>query len=172
MNYSTLLSASAALLTAAYASTPLVVPDAIQSATNESLATTVGARGVQVYECRTRKDGGGHEWVFVAPEAVLLDAQGKTIGTHGAGPHWRSSDGSRIVGKVRERADAPVPGAIPWLLLATQSTGPQGAFSKVSSIQRVNTAGGVAPADGCSRETAGRSARVGYRADYYFFTVR
>jgi hypothetical protein len=31
---------------------------------------------------------------------------------------------------VKERADAPVADAIPWLLLAAKSIGPQGAFSK------------------------------------------
>src|SRR5512139_2706161 len=124
MNYSTLLGASAALLTAACASAPLVVPDALQPASNETLATTVGTRGVQVYECSVRKDGGGHEWAFVAPEADLLDAQGKTIGRHGAGPYWQAADGSRVVGSVKARADAPASGAIPWLLLSTKSSGP------------------------------------------------
>ena len=124
MNYSTFLSASAALLTAACASTPLVVPDALRPATNESLATTVGARGVQIYECRARKDGGGHEWAFVAPDADLLDAQGKTIGRHGAGPYWQATDGSRVVGTVKARAEAPESGSIPWLLLTTKSSGP------------------------------------------------
>ncbi|MBS1133037.1 MAG: hypothetical protein H6R02_178 [Burkholderiaceae bacterium] len=172
MNYSTFLSASAALLTAACASTPLVVPDALRPATNESLVTTVGARGVQVYECRARKDGGGHEWAFVAPDADLLDAQGKAIGRHGAGPYWQSADGSRVVGTVRARADAPASGSIPWLLLTTKSSGPVGAFSNVTSIQRVNTAGGVAPATPCTAQLTGTPARVPYTADYRLFTAR
>ena len=82
MNYSTLLTAGAALLTAACASTPLVVPDTLRPATSETLATTVGARGVQIYECRARKDG-GYEWAFVAPDADLLDAQGKVLAGFG-----------------------------------------------------------------------------------------
>ena len=61
---------------------------------------------------------------------------------------------------------------IPWLLLSARSTGPEGSFSKISSIQRVNTAGGVAPAGGCTRATAGKPVRVDYTADYYFFTAR
>ena len=97
MNYSSLLPAGAALLTAACASTPLVVPDTLRPATSETLATTVGARGVQIYECRARKDG-GVEWAFVAPDADLLDAQGTAIGRHGAGPYWQAADGSRVVG--------------------------------------------------------------------------
>lgn len=171
MNYSTLLTAGAALLTAACASTPLVVPDTLRPATTESLVTTVGARGVQIYECRVRKDG-GYEWAFVAPDADLLDAQGKAIGRHGAGPYWQSADGSRVVGTVKARADAPAPGAIPWLLLSTKSSGPAGAFSNVTSIQRVNTVGGVAPATPCAAQFAGTPARVPYTADYRLFTAR
>jgi hypothetical protein len=73
---------------------------------------------------------------------------------------------------VKARADAPVAGAVAWLLLATRADGPDGAFSKVTSIQRVNTAGGVAPATGCSPQTAGTTARIDYTADYHFFVAR
>jgi hypothetical protein len=172
MNYSTLLTAGAALLTAACASSPLVVPDALRPATTETLGTTVGARGVQIYECRARKDSDGYEWAFVAPDADLLDAHGKPIGHHGAGPYWQSADGSRVVGTVQARADAPQSSAIPWLLLSTKSSGPAGAFSNVTSIQRVNTVGGVAPATPCTAQFAGTPARVPYTADYRLFTAR
>jgi len=61
----------------------------------------VAARGVQIYECRVRKDAGaGYEWAFVAPEAELFDAKGNAIGRHGAGPTWQATDGSRIVGTL------------------------------------------------------------------------
>ncbi len=88
---------------------------------------------------------------------------------HGAGPHWQAADGSRIVGKVVQRADAPTPSAIAWLLLATQSAGPNGSFSDITSIQRVNTVGGIAPANGCGPATAGTSVRIDYTADYHFY---
>jgi hypothetical protein len=107
--------------------------------------------------------------VFVAPEAELFDRAGKKIGTHYAGPHWESADGSRIVGAVKQRADAPGAGNIPWLLLGTKSVGSEGAFSKVTSIQRVATVGGTAPAAGCSAPDV---ARVAYTADYYFFSSK
>ena len=139
------------------------VPDKLKPA-NESLSMIVPAKGDQIYECREAK------WVFVAPEADLFDGAGKKIGKHYAGPHWEAADGSRIVGAVKERADAPAAGAIPWLLLSAKSVGPEGAFSKVTSIQRVATKGGVAPAGNCSQ--AGAKARVPYTADYYFFTAR
>ena len=149
------------------------VPDKLQPGANESLAMIVAAKGVQIYECRARRDsGGGYEWAFVAPEADLFDARGNRIGRHYAGPHWESTDGSKIVGTLKERADAPVPDAIPWLLLAAKSVGSEGSFSKVTSVQRVKTVGGVAPKAGCSQAAVGTTARIDYTADYYFFTTK
>ena len=137
------------------------VPDSIKAGANESLALVAPAKGVQIYECRDAK------WAFVAPDADLFDRAGKKIGTHYAGPHWEAADGSKVVAAVKSRADAPGAGNIPWLLLGARSVGPQGELSKVTSIQRVATVGGVAPAGGCQ---TGAQARVPYTADYYFFT--
>ncbi|MBL8525209.1 MAG: DUF3455 domain-containing protein, partial [Betaproteobacteria bacterium] len=132
----------------------------------------VPAKGVQIYECRARKDKSGHEWVFMAPEADLYDTKGNLIGRHGAGPHWEAIDGSRVKAVVKSRADAPEAGNIPWLLLAATQDGPEaGLFSKTTSIQRVNTVGGVAPANSCAGSNVGQQARVHYRADYYFFSA-
>ena len=146
------------------------VPDKLRPGASESLAMIVPAKGVQIYECRAKKDQAGtYEWAFVAPEADLSDTSGKRIGRHYAGPHWEAADGSKVLGTAKERADAPVADAIPWLLLSAKSVGPEGSFSKVTSVQRVNTAGGVAPTAGCSSATVGKPARINYTADYYFF---
>jgi hypothetical protein len=144
------------------------VPDSLKPGAGESLALVVPAKGVQIYECRQRKEDGSLTWAFVAPEAELFDRAGKKIGRHYAGPHWEAADGSKVVGAVKGRADAPQAGDIPWLLLGTKSVGQPGAFSAVTSIQRVATAGGAAPAGGCSQP--GAQARVPYSADYYFFS--
>ena len=140
------------------------VPESLNPGGNETLAMVVPAKGVQIYQCRDAK------WAFVAPEADLFDTNGKLIGRHYAGPSWEAADGSRVVAAVKSRADAPRAGDIPWLLLSAKSVGGEGAFSRVTSIQRVSTAGGVAPAGGCAN--AGDKARVPYTADYYFFTPK
>ncbi len=152
-----------AFLLTGCAGSPVQVPGELRPGANESLALIAPAKGVQIYECR------GGKWVFVAPEAQLSDASGKSIGRHYAGPYWESLDGSKVVGAVKARADAPASGAIPWLLLSAKSVASEGAFSKVTSIQRVATEGGVAPAGGCSQ--AGIQARVPYAARYYFFSA-
>ena len=149
------------------------VPDKLRPGTNESLAMIVPAKGVQIYECRARKDQAGeYEWAFVAPEADLFDAGGNGIGRHYAGPHWESNDGSKVLGTVKERADAPAADAIPWLLLSVKSVGPEGSFGKVTSIQRVSAVDGAAPKAGCSQATVGTAARINYAADYYFFATK
>ncbi len=176
--YRTFIAFSLSLLVAACAGpqkpAPTVnVPDKLKPRASESLAMIVPAKGVQIYECRVKKDqAGAYEWAFVAPEADLFDATGKKIGRHYAGPHWESTDGSKIVGTLNERADAPLANAIPWLLLNAKSVGPEGSFSKITSIQRVNTVGGVAPREVCSQAVVGTPARINYTADYYFFTTR
>ena len=148
------------------------VPDNLKPGANEALTTIVSAKGMQIYECRATKDRAGeYEWAFVAPEADLFDARGNRAGRHYAGPHWESTDGSKILGTVKERAAAPAADAIPWLLLTAKSVGPEGSFSKVTSVQRVNTVGGVAPKAGCSQASVGTPVRIKYTADYYFFTA-
>jgi len=153
--------------------TPTVqVPDKIKGAADESLALIVAAKGVQIYECRASRDAGTADWVLVAPEADLFDTSGKKIGKHYAGPRWESFDGSTIAGTLKERVDAPQADAIFWALLAAKSVGPEGSFSKVTSVQRVSTVGGVAPKIGCSSASVGQVARMPYTADYYFLATR
>jgi hypothetical protein len=137
----------------------------------QHLAERVAARGVQIYECRAMPNAvGGAHWAFVAPEADLLDARGAVTGKHYAGPHWESLDGSKIVGAVKARADAPRQDAIPWLLLSAKSVGGQGRFAGVTSVQRIHTVGGMAPSKSCDGGTLGAIERVPYSADYLLFS--
>jgi hypothetical protein len=127
---------------------------------------TLDAHGVQVYECRA-KDGAA-AWSLLGPEATLVDEHGAPAGRHYAGPTWEARDGSKVVGEVEASVEPP-DGAIAWLLLATHPAGPKGAFSRVTSIQRVATSGGAAPSAGCGPATLGRQARVPYRAQYVLY---
>ena len=149
------------------------VPENLKPAANESLAMIVPARGAQIYECRASKDRAGeYDWAFIAPEAELFDASGtKKIGRHFAGPHWEAADGSVVQGVTKARADAPDANAIPWLLLTAKSVGKEGSFSRVTSVQRIHTVGGVAP-KGCFEAEAGMRLRIGYSADYVFYAPK
>jgi len=168
-------SVSAAVLAACNTTPPIEVPTAIRAPVGQYLATVANAKGVQIYECRN--DKGQDAWVFVAPEATLFNTHGTQIGSHGlepkgAGPFWQATDGSRVVGAVKGRAEAPEGGTIPWLLLSTTAEGPQGTFSTTKSVQRVNTVGGLPPTGGCASATYGQHLRVPYTATYRFFVER
>src|SRR6266480_3657179 len=149
------------------------VPDSLRVPASQTLSLETHAAGVQIYDCKPGKDDPAHfEWVFRAPEADLFDAAGKKIGKHYAGPTWESNDGSKAVGEVKARDDGPDPNAIPWLLMSAKSTEGNGIFGKTQSVQRLNTVGGKAPADGCSQAQVGKEARIPYRATYNFYVAR
>lgn len=94
-------------------------------------------------------------------------------GTHGAGPFWMALDGGKVNGSVQSQAATSSTAAIPWLLLATQSTGGTGRRATVTHVQRINTVGGTAPAMGCaSAADAGQQGKAGYTADYVFYVKR
>jgi hypothetical protein len=144
------------------------VPEAIKTPEGQVLSMELLATGVQIYEC-AQAQAYGFEWKFKAPEATLVDRKGQPMGSHYGGPTWEAPDGSKVVGEVRARANATESGAIPYLLLAAKSNSGAGAFSRVKSIQRLETAGGVAPSEPCTAQDLARVARVPYTATYYFY---
>jgi Protein of unknown function (DUF3455) len=106
---------------------PPSVPAALAAPSGTMLAKRVHAEGVQIYTC-TRPIGGGataaYTWALTAPDAKLYDTSCTLVGTHGAGPSWRSeADGSTVVGAAVASVDAPDKHtAIPWLLLKRSPT--------------------------------------------------
>jgi hypothetical protein len=151
---------------------PASIPDAIKAPATDKLVHTYSAKGVQIYECRAKKDDPTQfEWVLKAPEAELFDASGKKVGKHYGGPTWESLDGSKVVGEVKGRFDSP-DGSIPWLLLAAKTKEGNGVFGKVTGIQRISTEGGKAPAGGCDAAHSGQELRVNYSATYLFYVAR
>jgi hypothetical protein len=146
------------------------VPDAIRAPEGEVLVGKAAAKGSQVYECQAG-DAGAYAWKLVGPEAELADESGKPIGKHYAGPTWEATDGSKVVAEVKARADAPGGQSIPWLLLKAKSTSGTGVYSRVTSVQRVDTFGGMAPSTGCEAQHAGARESAPYRATYYFYST-
>ncbi|WP_280154781.1 DUF3455 domain-containing protein [Piscinibacter sp. XHJ-5] len=146
-------------------------PAALRPPAGETMALELHARGVQIYECAAAKDAQRFEWSLKGPEAALFYRGGRSAGIHYAGPSWQALDGSTVVAQVAAREDSPDPSAIPWLLLRTVSTRGEGVFSRVLSIQRVDTVGGRPPAEPCTPEQAGRVAPVAYSATYNFFVA-
>lgn len=149
------------------------VPDSLKVPQTEMLSFTANAKGVQIYECRARKDDATqYEWVLKAPEADLFDARGEKIGRHYGGPTWEANDASKVVGELKGRVPSPDPNGIPWLLLAGKTHEGKGIFSGVSSIQRLATVGGKVPAGECDASSVGKELRVPYTAVYYFYVPK
>ena len=150
------------------------VPESLRAPAGQELVLELPARGVQVYECvSTSETEPRFEWKFKRPEAELMDRAGRPMGTHYGGPTWEATDGSTVVAEVRARANAADPrSAIPHLLLNAKSNTGKGIFAAVRSIQRLDTEGGVAPAEPCTAREVTRVARVPYTATYYFYVER
>jgi hypothetical protein len=170
MRRSALFLGTLAVLAACAGSQPLAAPDVppgLRPPAGQVLYLEALATGVQIYECSRKGDS--YEWAFRAPEAALADRSGRSLGKHYAGPTWESADGSAVVGEVAARDPGPAPSAIPWLLLAAKSNSGSGTFSTARSIQRVATAGGIAPTAPCTGANLKEVARVPYTATYYFY---
>lgn len=146
-----------------FAQTASDIPENLNPPAGDKLAMKVHASGSQIYGCD------GTQWTLTAPDAKLFDDAGKQVGSHFAGPTWQSSDGSRVVGKAVANATVDAQ-SIPWLLVSAVDHSGQGVMAGVSSIQRVHTHGGKAPASGCDAAHKGEKTSVAYTADYYFYT--
>jgi hypothetical protein len=151
--------------------------------------------GTQNYVCTTSATSvSGFAFSLFTPEATLFNKEGKQLITHFFSPNsdptlkppeagtirvtWEDSrDSSRVWAKLLEQSldeRFVQKDAVAWLKLQTVGvdvgTTGQGRLTKVTFIQRLNTAGGLAPASGCSTfEDLGRRAFVPYSADYFFY---
>jgi Protein of unknown function (DUF3455) len=157
-----LLAVSSIAVTMAPGSASAQVPGAI-AAPGETVVATWHAQGAQVYECKAAADG-KLAWAFREPIATLL-LDGKTVGRHYAGPNWEHTDGSAVVAKVAANAPGKSAGDIPWLKLEVTAQRGNGVLTGVTTIQRINTQGGV-HAGACDKAGAFHSAP--YATDYVF----
>ena len=162
MRFHNRFGAIAAALAAMSAPASADVPTAI-GAPGERAVVTLHAQGAQVYECRTGQDG-NLAWTFREPIASLF-LDGKTVGRHYTGPNWEHMDSSMVVAKVSGNAPGATPKDIPWLRLTVSAQHGQGLLSGVTTIQRINTVGGMMSGR-C--DTAGALYSAPYATDYVF----
>jgi len=151
--------------------------------------------GTQNYVCATSTTSlTGFAFSLFTPQATLLDDAGDQLITHffspNTDPHvqppefgtirvtWEDSrDTSRVWAfLVKQSLDEKFvrKDAVAWLLLKESGVapGPTGGdrLTKTTFIQRINTAGGLAPTTGCSTfGDVGSRAFVPYSADYIFY---
>ena len=150
------------LLTSAAIANHKPLPAAI-AAPGEKVVLKLHAVGFQYYDCKPGADG-KLAWTFNSPQATLTIGD-KITGYHTAGPSWELSDGSSITAKAVGNAPGAGPNDIPWLKLKVSSHKGSGQLSGVTTVQRINTAGGVLKG-ACDNEKLGRG--MPYSADYVF----
>jgi hypothetical protein len=164
-----------ALLTAAiavlsFSTAAQQIPQQLQPSANEQLLFQVHGKGDQIYVCQ--EGATQFVWGLKAPDAQLFDKDGKLFGKHFAGPSWEANDGSRVTGKAVANVPSPDADSIPWLLVDIMSHDGSGVLSRATTIRRLNTKGGKAPASGCDSVHAGQEVRVPYSADYLFYAPK
>lgn len=166
--------------------TPPSVPTAIEVPAGNRVFRVGHAVGTQDYVCVP--SDGGVKFVLFTPRATLLNDDQSQIATHYFSPNpseagtvratWQdSADTSTVWGQARQTSSDPsfvAADAIAWVLLqgvgAQDGAAGEGAFSRTSYIQRLNTSGGLAPPTGCSSASdIGQQAFVPYTADYFFY---
>jgi len=168
------------------------VPTNLQVPVGNSVYRVGHAVGTQDYIClpclTTACTASGFIWTFFGPQATLFDDDDEQIITHFLSPNpdeggtpratWQDSRDTSAVWAFAPSANQfVVPGAIPWLRLQVVGTqsGPTGGdrLTATTFIQRLETAGGIAPTTGCSAAAAvGKTALVSYEADYFFYRAR
>ncbi len=177
---------TAAALTPPPVPPDLVVPDGYRAYLSGH------AIGTQNYVCTTYPSGPTGPvlgWVLYGPQATLFNDDGAQVMTHFLSPNPQEGGTprptwlhSRDTSAVWARAARPPstdpayvdPDAIPWLLLeyVGAEAGPKRGtrVAHTRYLHRVNTAGGKAPATGCSEEAdIGKKSLVPYEADYFFY---
>ncbi|MBI2768916.1 MAG: DUF3455 domain-containing protein [Burkholderiales bacterium] len=169
---------SALALIGACASSPMMMKPYDQSglpagvmvpAGNKVAMETVGMGDI-TYECRAKAGAAGQfEWVFVGPDAKLMDRSGTQVGKYYGPPAtWENMDGSKVT--ATQVAVAPGgDGNIPFQLVKANPAMGTGMMTGTTYIQRVVTRGGVAPAMACAAGNMGAKQVVKYQADYIFY---
>ena len=116
------------------------LPDAVKVPTGNAVSMEAAASSNIPYQCRAKKDlPGQNEWVFVGPEAGLVDRSDKSVGKYYGPPAtWDSNDGSKVPGAQVAVAPSGA-GHIPLQLVKANPAMGIGAMQGVAYIQRVAT---------------------------------
>src|SRR5437762_1324735 len=175
--------------------TPPPVPDLLKVDDGNEVFLVGHGVGTQNYVCvPSATTVSGFAFSLFTPEATLFNDEGKQLITHFFSPNsdpsvkppeagtirvtWEDSrDSSRVWAMLLQQSTDEKfvrKDAVAWLKLQTVGVdaGPTGGsrLTKTTFIQRLNTAGGLAPATGCSTfEDLGRKVFVPYSADYFFY---
>lgn len=151
------------------------IPQILQVPDGNRLVLQTFAKGVQIYQVkRSATDANAFSWVNIAPLATLYTRPDFTnpVINHFAGPSWQFTkgleQGEKVVGAKLQGITQDAT-AVQWLLLkAVDSLSTPD--NKISYIQRICTAGGIAPANGADEAHLGALDSIPYTASYLFYS--
>jgi len=165
---------------------PLPVPPNLEVPAGNQAFLEGHAVGTQNYICLP--SGASFAWTLFGPQATLFNDYDRQIITHFLSPNpdengtaratWQHSwDTSTVWAMAIASSSDPdfvASEAIPWLLLQIVGAepGPTGGarLTRTTFIQRLHTAGGIAPSSGCAQSSdVGQRTFVPYTADYVFY---
>ena len=147
------------------------LPAAVQVPAGNKVALELVGTGDVYYVCNPVGEATGkYAWVFVRPEAKLLDRSGKQVGRYFGPPAtWDYWAGSRVTGAQVATAPSGDANLPLQLVKADAATGSAGTFTGTTYIQRVNIQGGAMPTTVCDWINMRQSVAVKYQADYIFY---
>jgi hypothetical protein len=145
------------------------LPVSLRATPQEILQDVLTAVGDTTYSCR--RNGDQLSWVGTGSEATLVDVARQSVGTVAPGRYFTAYDGSYLIGRVTGE-ETVTASALPWQRLAARFNAGaerqgEGRFAKTTSVQRVQTTGGLPPVPACDQE--GMSLFVPYTATYLFY---
>ena len=163
-----MLVAGAALPAGAGGSKPPTVPERHSGPGRPEGRARRAGKGVQIYDCKPQRRRPCRERLDVPGAGGRALRPPRAPGRHPLRrPHLRVVRRQRR-GRGAPESRQPDPTAIPWLLLEADANRGDGVLAQVGYVQRLETRGGVAPAEACDPGEDATLA-VPYRARYVFY---
>ena len=131
-------------------------------------------QGVQKFQCSS--DKAGYWWRFIAPEAILVNKNGRKICTQGADFNFTAPDNSKLASKIISSAPGKTKHDLKDVLFAVKTAGrvKKGTLTSYRWVKRDEARGGIprngmVPAETCNRTTLGNLLAVPFSARYTFY---
>ncbi|CBW77099.1 conserved hypothetical protein (plasmid) [Mycetohabitans rhizoxinica HKI 454] len=144
------------------------LPASLQAKPVEVLQEVFRVHGNETYVCQ--RNGNQLSWHATGTLATLVDASRHSAGVISPGGYFIATDGSYVVTRLLAQEIISA-STLPWQRLtavhSSAEPGEAGRFANITSIQRVQTSGGLPPDPVCTVERT--ALYVPYSATYLFY---
>ncbi|WP_164707853.1 DUF3455 domain-containing protein [Paraburkholderia phosphatilytica] len=168
------------------ASTNIELPVELKTGTEQTLDDVLVTRGDETWRCERADSPAANKasneaaspptdlrWIQTGSAGTLVDRARQNVGKVLPGGYFVADDGSFVKAEVARQSQVDA-NTLTWALFSTQGTGEptftRGRFAGISSIQRIDTVGGLPPNPRCTHE--GLRMFVPYSATYLLYRAR